>query len=1347
MADDAPTLELRIQDNSEKAVQGIKSLASSLLELQKKASQELGLDKVVQQLDTFNQKLQATFSNEAVDKINKVADAIEKLASVREVKIPEISVGKAVQEAVSGASLMPEDMGQAVAVQGVTEAADQMRDYTRTVEEAKAEASQLEENVADVDTKMEDQARSAINASDAVKEHAMSLKDLAGAAKKTISPLDKVIKSFNRILFYRVIRSVLKEIAKGFSEGIKNVRAYSKAISGSFDKAMTGAENSLFKLKNSLGAALAPALEAIIPHVQNLVSWFITLINYVNQFIALITGKSQWTRAIDASAASFEKTKKSAAGAAKEVKNLLAGFDELNIIQRESGGGGGGAGKIEPDYTTAFEEVYTFDEKIKNIVNWLKDNMEALKAIAIDLGSLFLAWRVSNAFSGMIGKLGSLIAAGALIKLTWDITTILDDEYLKTGDIGWLIANVVETAVGAFIGGNIAKQILGAGKASAGVSIILTVSALADIVADIQHVDVSALSKESIGLLLTAAVKGGAAGVFIAKTLQKFGLAKGLSGGQMVSIAGGASLATFGAGLTLKAMVNAVNTEEFGEENLRATIEGAVTLGAGLAWLGKTVGKYTTGKAAATGVSGFIATLGAYVGLEAIVEAKKVGYSDKFWEKTALASLDIGVVSFIQALAAGATLGTAGLVAGGAVVATVAAVVGVSALLKSDKDKIQWGNKDLTQQEIQEWVKNNMFSIPIEPTLELINTTLTASENEQAHLRTEAANLFKEVNALKLGVDTKNTLANINKQVFGDDGSGGIIGRFKKHAELQVNEIKTAFALMPEITINGQDIRGQYLGDAITGWTMVTEGMTKLGDELGGYLSKAANSSFEKGLSDVEKQAVDDILKTMIRISEATASGELGAKAATGLRFKFSDLSKGSTKEALKAFEEYRNELREGYKNIYTDSAEKYMVNIDNLYALAELAEKKNDLKTAQQYIDQAEKEKKEYLDFIENLDDIIESSVNAASKTGTEIIKNRFVQLFADQFGNTENFEALYNANADAIGAILADYYKDEESLDKGLSEQVAQKIAESVFAITGFTLEQLKEVGLEISDIIPQNILDYYNGAVNEAKRGWAKATAENAYGELEKQAQEVERLKKDVERYENTANNPSSWDYLTGKYQNAVRMLESGGGAFDTSGGLYAKLEAAEAKLEELKEKAVEAGATIDESILAGPVTPPDMNPVKETVVDASNTVDDAVDDMIKDLNRLSNASVNIKFDYSFWRGGAGGSKFATNMFRAGGGFVGTGDMFIARESGPELVGRIGNRTAVANNDQIVSGVASGVAAGQSEQNSLLRQQNDLLRQMLAKSGRVEAVPSADWGRFVKRSSEMYAYNTGM
>ena len=45
-------------------------------------------------------------------------------------------------------------------------------------------------------------------------------------------------------------------------------------------------------------------------------------------------------------------------------------------------------------------------------------------------------------------------------------------------------------------------------------------------------------------------------------------------------------------------------------------------------------------------------------------------------------------------------------------------------------------------------------------------------------------------------------------------------------------------------------------------------------------------------------------------------------------------------------------------------------------------------------------------------------------------------------------------------------------------------------------------------------------------------------------------------------------------------------------------------------------------------------------------------------------------------------------------ASGGNPLNGQMFIAREAGPELVGTLGGHTAVMNNDQIVSSVSAGV-----------------------------------------------------
>lgn len=46
-------------------------------------------------------------------------------------------------------------------------------------------------------------------------------------------------------------------------------------------------------------------------------------------------------------------------------------------------------------------------------------------------------------------------------------------------------------------------------------------------------------------------------------------------------------------------------------------------------------------------------------------------------------------------------------------------------------------------------------------------------------------------------------------------------------------------------------------------------------------------------------------------------------------------------------------------------------------------------------------------------------------------------------------------------------------------------------------------------------------------------------------------------------------------------------------------------------------------------------------------------------------------------------------------ADGGFVDEGQLFIAREAGAEMVGGMGKKTAVANNDQIVEGISAGVS----------------------------------------------------
>lgn len=75
-------------------------------------------------------------------------------------------------------------------------------------------------------------------------------------------------------------------------------------------------------------------------------------------------------------------------------------------------------------------------------------------------------------------------------------------------------------------------------------------------------------------------------------------------------------------------------------------------------------------------------------------------------------------------------------------------------------------------------------------------------------------------------------------------------------------------------------------------------------------------------------------------------------------------------------------------------------------------------------------------------------------------------------------------------------------------------------------------------------------------------------------------------------------------------------------------------------------------------------------------------------------------------------------------AEGGIPATGQMFIAREAGAELVGNVGRKTGVMNNDQIVESVSQGVADANAEQNALLREEISILRKILEKDSSTTA-----------------------
>lgn len=291
---------------------------------------------------------------------------------------------------------------------------------------------------------------------EAGQEEASEGAETLGEKLKNMFPkLDALKERFKNLLKYRILRSVIKQISDGLQEGIENYYYYSQAIGGNFATSMDNAASSLLTMKNSIGAAVAPLISSLIPYLQTVVNLFVEAVNYVNQFFALLNGQSTWSRATAATATAFDDIADSASGASDSVSDLLADWDELNIIQNESSGGGSGTGvNNTQDYLDMFEEVSSYDETIKDIVNFIKDNFDTILSIVEGIGVAILAWKISKAFGNDLSTLQKieLMAGFTLLINGIKVSTAAGYDIGKNGingdNILSAVAGILETSIG-----------------------------------------------------------------------------------------------------------------------------------------------------------------------------------------------------------------------------------------------------------------------------------------------------------------------------------------------------------------------------------------------------------------------------------------------------------------------------------------------------------------------------------------------------------------------------------------------------------------------------------------------------------------------------------------------------------------------------------------------------------------------------------------------------------------------------------------------------------------------------------------------------------------------------------
>ena len=360
-------IEFQIVGETKDASEGIKALSRSIKSLQRATSKGLGLSAIVSEIKNLNTAIgDSNFTNLTTmanalfniglssRKLTSVASRLEKISQLDFSNLTGAAnaIGAITETAGwrrrASSATEPTDTNlpsdtPGGDVEGAADSAEQLADAE---EEATDRGRVLRQMLVDLAKEFKSGAVGALRFGKNL--IALPFKRLAASIKSTIAPIKQFLNSIARIAMYRAIRGIIGGITQALQEGMKNLYQYSIMAGTSFHSAMDAMATDALWLKNSFAAAVAPIFEALMPALDALAAKIVTVLNLLAQLMAILGGKSTYTKAVKSATKFGEAT----GSAAKEVRMLISGFDELNAFQDKSGGGGGGA-----DFGSMFEEA------------------------------------------------------------------------------------------------------------------------------------------------------------------------------------------------------------------------------------------------------------------------------------------------------------------------------------------------------------------------------------------------------------------------------------------------------------------------------------------------------------------------------------------------------------------------------------------------------------------------------------------------------------------------------------------------------------------------------------------------------------------------------------------------------------------------------------------------------------------------------------------------------------------------------------------------------------------------------------------------------------------------------
>lgn len=868
-----------------------------------------------------------------------------------------------------------------------------------------------------------------------------------------------------------------------------------------------------------------------------------------------------------------------AGGAAKKLKSILMGFDEINQLPDLSGGGGagggGGGGSLSgfdfelPEYdflsNMVGSQVDAIYRKLEPFISFINDHITSILANLTAISGAFLSWKLAKNLIPDLSKGWKLLDSIKGIAATLATLTIMvglvytfDTEFAKTGKPGLLIADGLSTLLSSAIVGRV-----------------------------VQHA---------------------------------FGIN-----------------ALYGAALTLG--ISAVTTISVMSAHVKDSGE-------------------LDGNAIALGITGVV--------------------------KAALAG----------AAAGGAIGGVTGAVAGAAIGFTIAAVAEVAATINGINqnkinNRIKWGSVELEAEKVHSYAAG-LFDFDVDAKINLISMSSDKVDEVSASLNASIASIQSTLNTIQL--KTELDAGDYSKW---QSEISTLVSSMNSYITENENFVQVSVSVAPTLNKAGVDISGDIVNALGIGSEITQTAISRAGEGLSALLMKGV----QEGLTAQELATAHELSASLARIAAAARTGEAQGVALVTADTIISGLSEKSYQDVVNEVTAMQDELRasltEAKKAEYSAIAsqlEMYRQGIrEGIYTEQEEAQVKESIRQLQNELASMD----------------ITGSVDAAMSSVLAPVAQKFLQAFPDIYG--EAFSSL-DLSSIYVGEFAQNWVDqlqngmDFSEFQTAFDTKLEQALVSAVGADRAVELLNMAEMfGFTGWDILGTEVqTNFYNMMVAATSKedvdalftqlgysipGAVKEGMDSAGGMVVAPVA-------DTAEFETALANAAATAGATGDAVEGIGTDFSG--MSSTAKTELANVETAATNAADT----IAAAGTQAETLGAKIVEIPTEKVIAISISNYTSIVRN-LNNITDKISKLSSKTVNLKVKAGLTSGAKtflkALARIDTSMTSlinavlnasqfAGGGYPKSGELFIANEAGAEMVGRIGNRTAVANQDQI-------------------------------------------------------------